>query len=109
MKKLIIILVCCLIAAPVFAKNNNKHKNLPPGLAKKVQEGKPLPPGWQKKLARGEVLDHDIYINAVPVSREVERQYPASKAGTKLLQVENKIIRVMDATRTILDVFEVGN
>ena len=35
-------------------------------------------------------------------------ELPPSPIGTKLLKVENKIIRVMDATRTVLDVFEVG-
>ena len=112
MKKLIILLVCLLLSSPALAKNNKhkKHKSLPPGLAKKVARGGDLPPGWQKKIAKGEVLDVEVYRNAVPVSKEVRLKYPASKTGTKLLKIENKIIRVMDATRTIIDVFEtVGN
>ena len=33
-------------------KKQKKHKNLPPGLQKKVARGKELPPGWQKKIGR---------------------------------------------------------
>lgn len=105
MKKLLVVLACLALCTPAYAKHG---KSLPPGLAKKVEEGKPLPPGWQKKLAKGEVLDRDLYLRAVPLTVEELHGLPPSPAGTKLLRIENKIIRVMDATRTILDVFEVG-
>jgi len=109
-KKLSIILIFLLLSSPVLAKpKHNKQKSLPPGLAKKVQNGGELPPGWQKKIAKGEVLDVDVYRNAVPLSKEEQHKYSSSKTGTKLLKIENKIIRVMDATRTIIDVFEIGD
>lgn len=97
--------------SPVYAKQNKKdkkHKNLPPGLAKKVERGEKLPPGWQKKLAKGEVLDAKVYANAEPLSEKEKNKLPPSPAGTKLLKIENKIIRILDSTRTILDIFEVG-
>ena len=112
MKKLVILLICLLLTAPAMANGNGKdngkkHKHLPPGLAKKVERGGELPPGWQKKVAAGEVLDEDLYKRAKPLSDEERRRYPStSKAGTKLLKIENKIIRVMDATRVILDVLD---
>ena len=111
MKKIITVFACLAILSPAYAKQGdkgNKHKKLPPGLAKKVSSGKQLPPGWQKKLAKGQVLDYEVYQNAVPLSKEERAKLPPSPIGTKLLKVENKIIRVMDATRTVLDVFEVG-
>jgi hypothetical protein len=111
MKKIIILLACFALLSPAYAKQGNKNKkqkSLPPGLEKKIQSGKELPPGWQKKIVKGEVLDKDVYHNAVIVTREERYRLPPSPVGTKLLKIENKIIRVMDATRTILDVFEVG-
>ena len=111
MKKVIILLACLAILSPAYAKQGNKdkkQKSLPPGLAKKIQRGKELPPGWQKKVVKGEVLDNELYLNAVTISKEERRKLPPPPAGTKLLKIENKIIRIMDATRTILDVFEVG-
>ena len=111
MKKIIVFFACLAILSPAYAKQGDtgkKHKKLPPGLAKKVSRGKQLPPGWQKKLAKGEVLDYEVYQNAVPLSKEERAKLPPSPAGAKLLKIENKIIRVMGASRTILDVFEVG-
>jgi len=107
-KKLVILLTCLLLTSPAMAKDNGKkQKHLPPGLAKKVERGGELPPGWQKKVAAGEVLDEDLYKRAKPLSDEERRRYAStSKAGTKLLKIENKIIRVMDATRVIIDVLD---
>jgi hypothetical protein len=53
MKKLILIILCMLVALPVIAKNEGKfkkQKQLPPGLEKKYERTGELPPGWQKKL-----------------------------------------------------------
>ena len=111
MKKLIILLACLAILSPAYAKQGNKdkkQKSLPPGLAKKIQSGKKLPPGWQKKLVKGEVLDYEVYSNAVPVTEEEKKKLPPSPAGTKLLKIENKIVRVLEATRAVLDVLEIG-
>jgi len=112
MKRLFFIFLCLLIATPAFAKKKEKkEKTLPPGLEKKVESGKELPPGWQKKIAKGAVMEEEVYRAATPVAMdEVKKRLPhlpPSPAGTTLLRLENKIIRVMDATRVILDVFEV--
>jgi len=81
---------------------------LPPGLQKKVARGKPLPPGWQKKLARGERLDLDTYRLAVGLPDDLLRRLPPPPPGSEILQIEDKIIRLDAATRTILDVFGLG-
>lgn len=108
MKKLGIFLIIMALAFPAFAKNEDKHKkqkNLPPGLQKKYERTGQLPPGWQKKLVKGEVLDHDLY--------EIGRNTPVKpgdyslepKAGTTVLRIEDRIIRIMNDTREILEVF----
>ena len=84
--------LAAVAAAPVAAKND-ASKRLPPGLQKKGE----LPPGWQKKLARGRILDEEVYRYGV-VSR------PEDSQGVITIKVEGKIIRVLRATREILDV-----
>ena len=89
----------------------SKHpttSGLPPGLQKKVERGKPLPPGWQKKLARGERLDRDYYAQGVMLPDDLLRRLPPPPPGSEILQIENQIIRLDAATRTILDVFGLG-
>ena len=81
---------------------------LPPGLQKKVASGKSLPPGWQKKLARGEHLDHDYYARGVMLSDDLLRRLPPPPPGSEILRIEDQIIRLDAATRTILDVFGLG-
>ncbi|MEH6458234.1 MAG: hypothetical protein V7749_18035 [Cocleimonas sp.] len=81
-------------------KHNNKHKKkrLPPGLQKKVDRGQALPPGWQKKVARGQVLDVRVY-------RQGRVIIPIDKYGAVSILVDDRVIRVIQATRVILDVF----
>ncbi len=94
------------------AKMSKKHKqkSLPPGLRKKLERGGELPPGWQQKVARGEVLEEDIYLNhSRSLPAEILRRLPSSPDGTSIKQIDDRIVRVMDATRTVLDVFYLAN
>ena len=110
MKKLILIILCILVASPVIAKNEEKfkkQKQLPPGLEKKYERTGELPPGWQKKLIKGEVLDSGIYkaskhIIELPKGYKIE-----PKTGTEILQIEDRIIRIKKNTKEILDIFDV--
>ncbi len=83
-------------------KPQNKQKNLPHGLQKKVQSGKQLPPGWQKKIAKGEVVDLQTLSHAKVVYLP---KYPKIE-GTRIYEIENKVFRVMNATREILEVLK---
>ncbi|MGH7353532.1 MAG: hypothetical protein ACRELS_03025 [Candidatus Rokuibacteriota bacterium] len=83
-----------------------KQKELPPGLQKKVARGGTLPPGWQKKVARGEVMTDDIHRHSVPLPKEVLIRLPPPPQGTILVKVEGKIVRLLEATKTIIDVFD---
>ena len=85
-----------------------KHKPLPPGLARKLARGGELPPGWQKKLAKGQIMPVEIYQQCQPLPREVVVQLPPPPPGTILAAIEGKVVRLLVATREILDVFEVS-
>jgi len=87
-------------------KNKVKKKSLPPGLAKKLARGGTLPPGWQMKVARGEVMDYEVYNNASSLPEELLRMLSSIPEGTVLLQVGNKIVKVIEASRKIVDLFE---
>lgn len=77
--------------------------HLPPGLAKNLKRGKPLPPGWQKKLVPGSRLDDDLFGSFTEVPHHL---IPGFKVipDTRLYYHENRIVRLLDATREIIDV-----
>ncbi len=83
-----------------------KKKKLPRGLRKKVERGGELPPGWQKKVARGEVMDPVVYEHASPLPPVLVKTLPPQPKGTVIVTVEGKAVRLLEATRTILDVFD---
>jgi len=89
-------------------QKGKKSKEVPPGLQKKVARGGDLPPGWQKKVAKGEVLSPDVYRHATPLPVELTKKLPKAPDGTVLVKVEGKVIRLYEATRTVLDVFDIG-
>lgn len=81
----------------------DKRKSLPPGLRKNLDRGKPLPPGWQKKVAAGQVINGDWLKLMAPVSYDylpnIKRE-----PGTRMYYHDNRLIRVSEETRVILDV-----
>lgn len=83
-----------------------RQKALPPGLQKKAARGHELPPGWQKKVARGEVMPADVYRHSEPLPKDVLVKLPPQPSGTILVKVEGKIVRLVEATKTIIDVLD---
>jgi hypothetical protein len=83
----------------------NKKKKLPPGLKKKLERGGELPPGWQKKVARGEVLDEDLYLHSSPLPEDILKRL-SSKRGTELRLLDDRVVRIMDGTRAIIDILQ---
>jgi len=79
-----------------------KYKELPPGLQKKYKRDGELPPGWEKKYSRGEVLDRNDLRDA----KEIRDKRYERIEGTKIYEIHDKIIRVTNATREILEVFK---
>lgn len=88
------------------ADKAKKQKPLPPGLKKKVERGGELPPGWQMKMARGEVLPEDVYRYGRGLPDDVWRRLPRQPDGTRIIEIDGKVARIIDATRTIIDVFD---
>lgn len=88
-------------------RGNDGQRQLPPGLEKNLKRGKPLPPGWQKKLAPGARLDDDIWNALTPLSYDM---FPGMRRtpNTRLYYHDNRVLRVMDATRVILDVININ-
>ncbi len=88
------------------ASEKKRFDQLPPGLQKKVARGKALPPGWQKKVTPGHSLDYQVYRQRTSLPEEILRRLPTTQPGSEIIQVEDKIIRLNTATRTILDAFD---
>lgn len=105
MKKLIVMLTIIFLSSPLAAKNDKKHKNLPPGLQKKYERTGELPPGWQKKLVKGEVIDPSLYAIGKKNKIHIEDYNLEPKIGTEVLRIEDKIIRIKNDTKEILEIF----
>ena len=84
-----------------FAPDN--RKNLPPGLRKNLERGKALPPGWQKKVAAGQVMDAGWLGMMTPVSYDYFPKVQRTP-GTRMYYHDNRLIRINEETRVILDV-----
>ena len=98
-----LLILAGLIVGPVHAKNDNdKGKQLPQGLQKKLDKGEPLPPGWQKKLVKGDVLEYDIY-------RHSDIVIPIDSNGLLTVRIEGKLVRLYEATREIVDIMDTLN
>ena len=92
--------VICMSSTPVFAKKGkDKNKQLPQGLQMKLDRGGSLPPGWQKKLAKGEVLEESVYNHGVVV-------IPIDSDGMLTVRIEGKLIKLIEATREIVEIFD---
>ncbi|NVJ68449.1 MAG: hypothetical protein HWE16_18320 [Gammaproteobacteria bacterium] len=83
-----------------------KAKKLPKGLQKKYERTGQLPPGWQKKMARGEVIPGDVYVHGRDIPDELRRRLPIGPVGSKVLEIEGKIVRVIHNTREIIDILD---
>jgi len=88
------------------SKKSVAGKALAPGATKKGAPAVKLPPGWQKKITRGEVIPQTVYAQAQPLPEVVIRKLPPPPAGTILVTLDGKLVRLVEATRTIVDVFE---
>ena len=83
-------------------KDKNKDNQLPQGLQMKVDRGGSLPPGWEKKLVKGEVLEEPIY-------KYSEIVIPLDSEGLLTVRVEGKLIRLVQATREIVEILDLLN
>jgi hypothetical protein len=89
-------------------KRGWKGRGLPPGLAKKVDQGRGLPPGWERKLEKGSIMSVEVYQQSHSLPPELTVQLPVPPVGTVTIALDGRIVRLIRATREILDVLEVG-
>ena len=88
-------------------RKKSSKKNLPLGLRKKLERGGELPPGWQKKIARGEVLDAGLYRQSRSLPEALLNRLSTDLDGTELRLLDDRVVRIIDDTRMILDVLSV--
>lgn len=89
-------------------KKGKKDKKLPKGLQKKMARGGKLPPGWEKKVDKGRPLDKEVLDNSEPLPPELVKELPKQPEETTIVKVEDKIIRILNATKEVLDVFDIS-
>lgn len=96
----------CRSTAVTSPRGRTAHK-LPPGLAKRISRAD-LPLGWQKKICVGQVVPEPVLQECEPLPREITVRLPKPPMGTITVAVEGRIVRLMEATHEILDVFELA-
>ena len=121
MKKILFILLSMFVVT-LFAKkphaqngdrfiNNHGHKvikkkHIPYGLYKRYEKtGKGLPPGWEKKLKRGEILDEELYEYCEPAPAYIVKRFPKCSECETVI-IGDKIVRLIRATKEIIDILE---
>ena len=104
MKQAIILLIALgLCIGPAAAKQDkNGNQPLPRGLQMKLERGGSLPPGWERKLVRGETLEENVY-------HQSEIVIPVDSDGLLTVRIEGKLIRLVEATREIIDIVDILN
>ncbi|MFP1681064.1 hypothetical protein ACLD0W_01060 [Alloalcanivorax sp. C16-1] len=78
--------------------------DLPPGLRKKVARGGDLPPGWRDKLREGRRLPDDLYYHGYRLPESVYR----TPNGYSDVVIDNEVVRILDATQVIMDIFRLN-
>ena len=83
-------------------KKKHKHKDLPPGLAKKGT----LPPGLAKQLARNGHLPPGLEYRSLPHDLIVE--LPPLQPGYRYVIADDRVMLIKAASNLILDVLTVA-
>lgn len=107
-------LLCCLLlaAAPGQAKDKHKGDDHDRGehrgeyQSSHKSKHKDLPPGWRKKLNKGVRVDDSIYVFMAPPAPEVIAVLPPLPPGVSFRQIEEKIVKINDINRQIIEVLE---
>ncbi|MDQ7251261.1 hypothetical protein [Dongia sedimenti] len=82
-------------------KRKNKHKNLPPGIAKKGS----LPPGLAKQLVRNGHLPPGLEYRDLPPDLIV--QLPPLAPDYRYVIADDRVMLIRAATNVILDILQV--
>jgi hypothetical protein len=104
-----------LVVVPVQAKDKHNGNDHDRGehrgeyeSSHKSKDGKhkDLPPGWRKKLNKGERVDDTVYVYMEPPTPEVIAVLPPPPPGVSFRQIEDKIVKINDINRQIIEVLE---
>lgn len=100
-KIFLLITIAMTIANPAYGKPDKEKpsKVLPPGLQKKVEKGGELPPGWQKKVDVGKPIVKEIYQHRKII-------IPVDDKGIVTVEIGGKLIRLIEATREVVEVLK---
>lgn len=89
--------------------NGGSHKDLPPGLRKKLARGGELPPGWQRKLTPGSEVDEHLLLEAQPLPDVLDAQLPYDAVTEEIIRIQDKVIRMSRGDGTIIDVIDIAD
>jgi hypothetical protein len=82
-------------------KNKQKHKDIPPGIAKKGT----LPPGIYKQLVRNGQIPPEVHYHALPPDLIV--QLPPIASAYRYVIADDRVMLIQAATNVIMDVLQV--
>ena len=113
-----IVSISLLLSVNTFAKDNGNKKNkkvkqqkakqLPKGLQKKLNRGGTLPSGWRDKLIVGSKVDNRVLDNGRVLYTSDYSKPEYKTPGTEVYKINDKIIKVLSATNVILDVLDLN-
>lgn len=89
-----------------FYQRYPSHSDLPPGLRKKLARTGELPPGWRKKLQSGHRLSDDLRRFGYRLPNSYYGDGYRGGYGYSDYVIDNEVVRVLDATQTIIDIFQ---
>lgn len=81
---------------------------LPPGLQRRLDRGGSLPPGWQRKMEPGSTMHSEQLRYTRRVNKDLLGELPPQPEGSVLIEAEEQVVRVLEATGEILDVLGIG-
>ncbi len=87
---------------------NPSQGGLPPGLQRRLQRGGSLPPGWQRKVEPGMTVNREQLRYSRRVDPQLSEGLPEQPEGSVLIEMDEQVVRVIEATGEILDVFGIG-
>jgi hypothetical protein len=94
-KMIVVVSLTAGVTLSVVHANESESKRAPHVLQKRAE----LPPGWQQKLVIGWPIEEAIF------NQGVEIELKNNPTGVITIRVEDRIIRVIKATREIVDIF----
>ena len=89
---------------PAIKQANDKES--PPGGQAEATSDREQAPDGQRKVEPGHSLDYHLYLRAKRLPASLASQLPQPPAGFEILRLDNQVILINSATRTVLDAFD---